>query len=169
MNKEKVKELISLVYSEHLNPSKVEVIAEWFEKNTIDLAHYFSQNIHTHPINTVQCIENWLKTQTFAQLHQLEPNWDEIPTHINEVSLEWTYYGEKKIEWSRNVILEDFKRPNPPTPKVEVGQVWKCAKTEVTVIALNDDDVVFQNKLTKGFDVYSITDFIAKFEQVEGE
>ena len=140
-----------------------------------------------------RCIEDFLKTQTFARpiefsnveladsyqascedfeqlkkeleqlkSQQIRPSWDDAPKDATSMCViyEWYKHGTLCL---REMAYGEC-RPKP-TPQVEVGQVWKCAKTEVTVIAMNDDDVVFQ-KQSGSFLIYSIAEFLAKFERV---
>lgn len=117
---------------------------------------------------------------------QIKPSWNDAPEWANWLAHDkdggWNWFDEKpRCQLGASWVCNNYGRfmaaeINPdwqqtleqrPAPKVEVGQVWKLNKTEVEVIALNDDDVVFQKKATKGFDVYSIIDFITKFERVK--
>ena len=91
---EQLQELALLMFdSGYLTlPEHETLLTEWFKQNPIvpvavglsdgqmqDLAHYFSHNMHTHPNDTEQEVENWLKTQTFAQPQQFGPSWDDAP------------------------------------------------------------------------------------------
>jgi hypothetical protein len=115
-------------------------------------------------------VSKWLKTQAFAQLQSPVPNWDYAPKEAM-LARTWLEWLDKDFNSIKNrEVLAQVERPIPPAPKVEVevGQIWISGATRVSIIAKNDDDIVFQNQLHNGFDVYSIEDFTAKFERVGG-
>ena len=179
------------ILSEWLEQNPIEPVVVGLSDEQVDK---FERSLSYKSGGFVVLLRDFLRTQTFAQTRafddselsekymtlyddyqsllidfslqkkqQFLPNWDKIPVHAD-----WYFVSESycENEPTLNCVIYKEQRPKQ-TPAVEVGQVWRCAKTEVIVIALNDDDVVFQKVITKGFDVYSTIDFLAKFERVE--
>jgi hypothetical protein len=137
-------------------------------------AHYFSHNMHTHPIDTEQAVENWLKTQTFAQLQQFGPSWDDAPKDAVKASVFVQFYDKDNVSLQFRRDLSNFERPKPPVPVVEVGQVWRYKDYNYTIssvgrLKITDawlDSVCY--KTDSGiFYTRTLSDFLAKFEQVQ--
>ncbi len=150
IDEKKVGELVRYLMFSSMN-DRIEIITEWFEQNqpepvvvglsekqVIGLANYIFNSKKSIAL-VREDIEEYLKTQTFAQIEEIQdlkteleqlksqqfvPDWGDTPKNVNIVYLEWTYYCDNEIAWSRNVVDSEFHRPQP-TPQVEVGQVWE--------------------------------------------
>jgi hypothetical protein len=81
------------------------------------------------------------------------------PTQQVEVGQSWKH----KRKGTKYEVLAQFERPKP------TQQVWKneFGEFEVTIIGINDAELVYQNNKTKSFGTRGISDFLAKFEQVQ--
>lgn len=101
-------------------PEAKEVSVGLSEEQVKDLVFYFSHNMHTHPIDTEQALESWLKTQTSAQSEssfinrgdykelyneleqlksqQFQPSWDDAPSWANWLAQD----SDGRWQWFRN-------------------------------------------------------------------
>jgi hypothetical protein len=60
---------------------------------------------------------------------QWQPNWDDAPDAVS-ATVFIDYRNEKNVSVRcKDVLAVNFK-PTPPEPRVEVGQVWLCAKNK---------------------------------------
>jgi hypothetical protein len=131
---------------------------------------------------------HWARTQTFSHSQQFEPNWDDAPVGAIRCVNSTRWWNEKG-EYIETTNSVSFERPKPPTPKVEVGQVWTFktkgseyiveeviileGKTKIGEWQDNFTLVVYSPANVKGYckskDIYRrpLEDFLAKFEQVQ--
>ena len=141
MTKEQIESLTRAIYGCNSIDGNSK-ITEWFKLNPIKpvAVGLTDEQVHEfldvwYKSNKYNCIEvykEWAKTQTFAMpvvKDVFQPDWSEFPNFVKKVYLEWTFYDDDEISWSRNVIDEAFERPEPPKPKIEVGQVWRHKET----------------------------------------
>lgn len=129
-------------------------------------------------------INTFLDTQTFIQpepppsnknmyeelyhevkkeLEQFTPDWNTAP--------EWATSWDLQSRWHQDgtyitcKILKEEQRPKH-TSVVEVGQVWQFGLDDYTIVAVNDIELVSQNKESNQFNVHRVDDFISKFKRV---
>jgi hypothetical protein len=115
-------------------------------------------------------IKEWAKTQTFAQPQPFQPNWDDAPAgaEIYQISYVWLDKGGK---WIYGNVLDEIKRPAPPAPKVEVGQVWRHINMGFAVTVVDVEygiEFLFVGDENLHGDVDTVDNFLAKFERVGG-
>jgi hypothetical protein len=194
MNKEQIEKLID---DANLSSTASFRIREWFEQNPIkpmtvglsdeqvsSLAFKLHGNLSYD--GRVEVVEKYIKTQTFAQPQQFQPNWDDAPAIAEEVCIT-VHWADKDSNIIKSKILIQEQRPT--SSDVEVGQVWNHKETgneymvdEVIVLEGKTkigewtDDltlVVYNPSNVKGGckskDIYRrpIEDFLAKFKQVQ--
>lgn len=151
----------------------------------------------------ISAIHNFLKTQTFAhseiqqKYHELyndyqslladkadierkfKVNWDDAPKDSSHVKLFRNFYNESGELCSGKITFYEV-RPTPPTPTVQIGQVWRskldaeyiCNVTTLGFLPNNSEPSLFEDAVSYSFkgSVYTrtLSDFIAKFERVGG-
>ncbi len=78
-------------------------------------------------------IRDWLKTQTFAQPQQLQPNWNDAPKDAAVSNPQFNFFDKNGVNVGFTSV-DTYLRPNlPPASTVEVGQVWKYEGEEYEV------------------------------------
>jgi hypothetical protein len=103
----------------------------------------------------------WLKTQTFTQPQQFQPNWDDAPEWAEYFIGE--FYSEKDVPPVREDTPIVIKRPKP-TPLVEVGQVWYYGAIESTIVEVTDTEVAIKNNQSSKLAVMDLSEFLSKFD-----
>lgn len=120
-----------------------------------------------------QEVKGWLSKQTFeaSKSQPFEPSWDDAPAGTDYYELNYSWFN-KFGNLTGCGVLEHIERPNPPTPSVEVGQVWKDRKEidGITVIGLGKnkvyDTIAYQYTESKVIEIRCSDDFLSKFEKV---
>jgi hypothetical protein len=164
------------------------------------IQHFKDEGILQNKLNHAWVIKGYLKTQAFAipevqpvsalssayqcllednlalakELEQLKaqqftPDWNIIPIYVDEVEIVMNYCQGGMIDDDSNFLIS-YKRPTPPAPKVEIGQVWRLNNSEsrVEVLLIRGDNVAVDGLDVGGLAVYEIADFVAMFERVGG-
>ncbi len=177
------------------------------------IQHFKDEGILQNKLNHAWIIKDYLKTQTFAipevqpvsalssayqcllednlalakELEQLKaqqftPDWNIIPSYVDEVEIVMNYCQGGMIDDDSNFLIS-YKRPTPPAPKVDVGQVWRYTGDggddyTVTNIQVLEGKSKLSDKWTEnltlvtyesGGDKYTrpLSDFLAKFDRVQ--
>jgi hypothetical protein len=111
------------------------------------------------------------KCHKIIKAQQFQPNWDDAPAdaEIYQISYVWLDEGGTFVDGN---VLNEFKRPTPPAPKVEVGQVWKSSDgIRVEILGLgfanNEETVCIKFFSSQILIIRTLSDFLAKFEQVQ--
>jgi intein/homing endonuclease len=198
MNKKQIYGLRNFIVDSDMLPSRA--IEKWFEQNPVEsvvgLSDEQVQNL-ARALNyrkywkhdwLTSTIHDFLKTQTFAQPQQyFEPSWEIIPNHVDEVEIVMNYCQDGMVLDDESNFLISYKRPVPPAPRVEVGQIWNYkdntyvvtgierikGKTKIGTEWVDDLELVHYHRGTNlvsiEFQAYTRTmdAFLAKFEQVQ--
>lgn len=188
---EKVRELSGKLYHCPL-PVRENVIAEWLEENQPEPVVVGLSDEQVYEISRCACeigfdvgrtsiqniidiVSNYLKTQTFTQLKQFTPNWDDAPFAV-EFQLRKVWISAQGNELEELPIC--FYRPKP-TPQVEVGQVWKNHNNgknyKILMLGKLKESGVWLDAVTYGsaddnyyYYTRTLSDFLAKFERMGG-
>lgn len=191
MKREQIKSLIEKVKMLHIQVART---YEWFKKNSVstetvvglssaqvgELADYFTSKDYGFRNEIEVVITDYLKTQAFAQQHQVIINWDTAPKEATIAAVMTTWWNERGEEFpSKRYQNFEEKRPKPPSPTVEVGQVWIKDGIKYRIYGLDKvkslgvkvDSVVFHlcniGWYNDDFELYERTkaSFLAKFER----
>ncbi len=141
-----------------------------------DILNLFSYDSDEY-LEYAKKLGDYLKTQTFTRPQYFYPSWDIIPSHVDEVEIVMNYCQDGMILDDESNFLISYKRPKPPAPKVEVGQVWKYKGNHYTVGLLSTLKVINTTEWVSCVNYISdnsgncytrtLEDFLAKFEQVQ--
>jgi len=155
-------------------PEVKETVVGLSDEQVDEILIVFNKPLNGH---YARYFKNYLETKTFPQPNQFEPNWDDAPPNTTCATVKVHYFDleDTNIGWK---TLSQVKRPQP-TPKVEVGQVWKYANDREYVIETvgrlknyeNGGDAWFSCVTYRSLDddeIYTriLFDFLAKFERV---
>ena len=159
MNKEKVRELVTLVYSEVFNPNREDVVMEWFEQNPVEPVVVglsdeqiiiLGEVIRSRPNESeTLVIHDWLKTQTFAQPEPIVVGLTEehIRAFTKEQFPEWAEHAFVKriLDWQKT---QTFAQPEPVVVGLTEEQVFDLA---CEMEGLKDDSRYQYDTLIKRF------------------
>ena len=157
MTPEKIRVLADTLFNNPVD-THIEIITSWLEQNPVDpvviglsdeQVDELSYRLEYVEWGYKMVIHNYLKTQTFAQPQQFQPNWDDAPDWANWLAQNldgaWHWFKDKPLTgihdgWANGYFGYKERRNSPylevnswqqtlqqrtkPTPQVEVKQVW---------------------------------------------